>query len=378
LGMLDNQRRYAREAYALSVLAGTRSQLDLIVGRRNADDDPLTPSRLLFACDDPTLADRVRRLFRPTSPRRSRPPLAGKIAATRERSTFVVPQPQPLTQPITALAVTSFRSYLACPYRFYLSRVLGLQGMDDVAEELDGAMFGTALHETLRRWGESDRRDSTDASEITEFLDQSLDEIVVEMFGKMVLPAVRLQLEQLRNRLQAFAHRQAEWAHAGWRIEQIEVPRQQHESATFIVDGQPLILRGRIDRIDVHHQTGERAILDYKSSDAGERPERVHQKSDEWIDLQLPLYRHLLPSIGIAGPVRLGFIVLPKDTSQTAFLLADWTDADLRAADEVAAEVVRNIRAEKFWPPADPPSAYADEFAAICQDAVFERQFAPC
>ena len=59
LGLQDNARRYARDAYALSVLLATRERLDLIVARRNSEGDPLPPSRLLFATDAETLASRA-------------------------------------------------------------------------------------------------------------------------------------------------------------------------------------------------------------------------------------------------------------------------------------------------------------------------------
>ncbi len=39
----DNDRRLARDAYALNLLAASRSELRLIVGRRTVENDPLTP-----------------------------------------------------------------------------------------------------------------------------------------------------------------------------------------------------------------------------------------------------------------------------------------------------------------------------------------------
>ena len=46
-----------------SVLAASREDLRLIAGRRSAEGDPLLPSRLLFACDDATMARRVMAFF---------------------------------------------------------------------------------------------------------------------------------------------------------------------------------------------------------------------------------------------------------------------------------------------------------------------------
>ena len=78
-----------------------------------------------------------------------------------------------------------------------------------------------------------------------------------------------------------------------------------------------MFLRGRIDRIDVQESSGKRMIFDYKTSDTAKSPEKAHRKkSGEWIDLQLPLYRHLVADLGIEGPVELAYIILPKDISR--------------------------------------------------------------
>jgi hypothetical protein len=78
------------------------------------------------------------------------------------------------------------------------------------------------------------------------------------------------------------------------------------------------------------------------------------------------------------GELKLGYILLPKETAATGFSLAEcWTAEDLAEADDVAREVVRRIRREEFWPPADRPPAFSDEVAPICQQGVFDRQYEP-
>jgi ATP-dependent helicase/nuclease subunit B len=49
LGLVDNERRYARDAYQLTALLASREEVALIAGRRTATGDPLRPSRLMFA-----------------------------------------------------------------------------------------------------------------------------------------------------------------------------------------------------------------------------------------------------------------------------------------------------------------------------------------
>ena len=237
----------------------------------------------------------------------------------------------------TKLRVTAFRDYLACPYRFYLRHVEQLQTISDSLDELDGAGFGSLVHEVLRCFGNGASRDSTEATTICTALEQELDRCAAEWFGRNPLPAVLVQIEQLRWRLRAFAEQQAAWSEQGWRIEFVEASAAQDPGALFEVDGHPFWLTGRMDRIDVHRITGERVILDYKSSDAGQLPRDTHQTRDKWIDLQLPLYRHLAATLGIVGPVRLGYVLLPKDTSATGFVFADWSPEELTRADDCAA-----------------------------------------
>ena len=62
LGLEDNDRRYARDNYALNLLAASR-RLKLIAGRRGLDGEPLVPSRLLFACEEIEMAERAREYF---------------------------------------------------------------------------------------------------------------------------------------------------------------------------------------------------------------------------------------------------------------------------------------------------------------------------
>jgi RecB family exonuclease len=363
LGIEDNDRRYARDAYALALLAASREQLRLIAGRRGGDGDPLLPSRLLFACDEETAARRVQTFF--AGAEGARPE-----ASVEDRCRLDIPRPCPLDQPIESMRVTEFKDYLACPYRYYLRHVLKLEALADSAVELDGAAFGSLAHDVLREFGKGPLAASTDAEAIREQLGQLLDESVARQYGKAPMPSILVQVEQLRLRLAAFAVWQAGWAAEGWRIEHVEASPAEGK-ATLVVDGRPMLLRGRIDRIDVHEPSGRRMIFDYKSSDQAKPPEKAHRRKGEWIDLQLPLYRQLAAGLGIEGPVELAYIVLPKDTSRVEALKAAWTPEDFRSADQAAAEVIRKVRAEKFWPPVTPPPEFSEPFAAICQDGRF-------
>lgn len=373
LGLLDNSRRYARDAYALTVMLVSRKDLRVVVGRQNHDGDPLVPSRLLFATDSRDIAERASRFFGSVADEPSPQALDESPGDGGDRQFLRVPRPQPLTEPITRMSVTSFRDYIACPYRYYLRHVLCLRTMDDHADELDGAAFGSLAHEVLRQFGASPECHSTDVEQIRRVLNDALDQCLVKAFGHHAMAVVQVQAEQLRIRLNAFAERQADWAGLGWRIEHTEIGSDLQQSAELLVDGSPMQLSGRIDRIDVNTQTGERVVFDYKTSDATKRPEDAHRRRGAWVDLQLPLYRHIVPALGIDSTIKLGYITLSKDTSGINFLLAEWTDADFEDADRLAHKIVQSVRAERFWPPTDPPPDFVEEFAGICQDKVLAK-----
>ncbi|MBN1591106.1 MAG: PD-(D/E)XK nuclease family protein [Pirellulales bacterium] len=371
LGIEDNLRRCARDAYALGLLAASGRRLKLIAGRRSPEGDPLLPSRLLLSGDVETTARRVRRLFDGGDAGRVRAILPGRLVAGQTDSAFDVPRPLERDERLESMRVTEFRDYLACPYRYYLRHRLRLAGLADRAEELDGAAFGSLAHEVLGQFGASAVAESTDAAEIGAFLDAAFARVLGHIYGSWPLASIRIQAEQLRLRLAQFARWQADRAERGWRIEHVE-EGPSPDVAILDVDGEPIGLRGRIDRIDVNGATGERIILDYKTSDTAKTPEQTHrEKRSRWIDLQLPLYRHLARGLGIEGPVALGYIALPKDVAKVGLLRAEWSAEELENADETARQVVRDIRAGKFWPPTDPPPPFAEEFSAICQDGQF-------
>ena len=121
------------------------------------------------------------------------------------------------------------------------------------------------------------------------------------------------------------------------------------------MDGTSIGISGRIDRIDRHRESGVWALLDYKTSEVGKSPDAVHRQRGEWVDLQLPLYRLLLPSLLTRdgeplgkvekdADIRLGYFLLPGDKKNAGIALADWDAATLAAADEAARDVVRELR----------------------------------
>src|SRR5690606_7765201 len=129
--LLDNNRRYARDAYLLTAILHSREKLEVIFAGRSHQDEPLQHNRLLFACEPEVVRERVQRYYRESGATHVTTPPFLSYGITNVLSE--IPRPKPLPRPISKLNVTAFRSYLECPYRFYLRHVLGLETVGEIA-----------------------------------------------------------------------------------------------------------------------------------------------------------------------------------------------------------------------------------------------------
>ncbi len=377
LGLPDNRSRLAREAYRLTTVLYSKESVLLIAGRRTAQGDPLRPSRLMFRIPEEQIPARVLRFLKRDGGGHGGGQGGSSLASLGlqpgEHTEFTVPPERVIElgedELPDRLAVTAFKALLSDPYRFVLERLYRLDNMDDTARELDPLGFGSLAHDILHEFGlralkSPPRVDVADESAVAGALVDLLDEEVVSRFGEHAMPAVYLQAEQLKARLRAFAAEQAKWAAQGWRIVAVEC-KPDGEGVPFDVDGTPILLRGRIDRIDHNASTGKWAVLDYKTGSSVDPPEKTHRKGKDaerrWVDLQLPLYRLLLWGIVDEqgrqvvdtkaveqGDVCFGYVSLPKNTEDCEFMLADWSEDDFASAEAMAQDAVRILRGGRF------------------------------
>ena len=350
LGLPDDRRRVARDSAALASVIGSKRRAVFVVGRRDAEGGPALPSRLIFRGPEERV---VRRAARFGDARRdpSRTTVIAPTAPAGGEDRFPVAPLAGLPEPIRSMRVTSFRAYLRSPYAFYLEHALRLESVEDDARELDAMGFGTLLHNALDRFANSEARASTDADRIGAWLRDDLDRAVRERFGEDTPTALRVQLRFAGEWVSSFARWQAGRTGDGWRIVRSEwAPAPDDPGAALIVDGEPMGLRGKIDRIDAHDTRGVE-LLDYKTGLRVERPDKTHRsRTRGWTDLQLPLYRLLSRSLlDELGSERVGLGYVGRDQrGAVGGLMATWTDEDLESADEAARGVVRTVRAGAF------------------------------
>ncbi len=353
-GLNNNLRRYARDAYVLSAILQDRTTY-ILAGKRSAKGDPLAVSRLLFATDKKTIAERISRFYQ-----ENKTVLNNNSEPEFDSSNWKSPMPTPLPGPVVKLNVTDYADYINCPYRFYLKKFLHLERYDDRINELESNILGTVLHEVLHSFAISKAANSEDPAVIQQQLEELFDKYVAKNFGDNLIPAAKIQLAQLRFRLEGFAAWQAKHHSQGWEI----VKTEYQTSQPFSSSAGDVELYARIDRIDHNRNTGEYFILDYKTGNSSIDVKKYHLKGKRWVNLQLPLYHYLAVKDGSFGDPYLGFIKITAEDDSNLLAKANWSSDEIEEAVDYAREITANIIQEKFWPPNSDPDY--DNFSDVC------------
>ena len=276
----------------------------------------MLPSRLLFAADDVTMAKRVTTFFAGEKSRRPEDRIRQTATRTRNVATGSTPA-KTARKPNHLDAGHGIQGLPRLPLPILSPARAETGGPRGLGEELDGARFGSLAHEVLSLLHNDPDVAVAKAETIAKFLDSQLDAAVLAHSERSPLPSIRVQVEQLRRRLAAFAQWQEDWAGQGWRIEHTEVSCKAGK-AFLDIGGNPMQLRGRVDRIDVNDTSGRRMIFDYKTSDRATSPEKAHRKKERRVDrpavAALPAPRFQLGNH--RASMDMAYVVLPQGHSQ--------------------------------------------------------------
>lgn len=380
LGLPTNASRLARDLFLTHGLIARRrtgGRVDMLVARHAADGTPCAPSRLFLHGAGKDLPGRIRRLFADRAPA----PRGG----TRRPSWPLDPAaPTDGIRIPESLSVTGFGSYLSCPFRFYLNSVLRMRPARAEAPDMDARLFGELCHEALRAWSESASRDCPDERAVEAFLVGQGQAIARRWFGADLSVPVRIQIDIACRRLAAVGRLLAREAATGWRVVHGEWAFG-HGDNPFDIDGMPV--RGRIDLIQ-RHGDGQYRVLDFKTKDKPDPPDKAHWKGvrgarddvpayaltadgkKRWTNLQLPLYVHavgrLLPGCDMAN-TQAGYVHVAHAVEDTAVAVWEGLPDQLGSAADCARGVVADIRRGRFWPPGQ-VAARMDDFADVLFD----------
>jgi ATP-dependent helicase/nuclease subunit B len=367
LGLHTDRLRAARDAFLLQSMVSSRiscgGRVDLLCTRSNEKGEPQLPSRLLLAAKPEDAARRIQHLFRKLEP------VDAKLRWETEEASLWKP---PACEPPDSLSATSFRDYLACPFRYYLKHLHRMRESEPQRIEWNSRDFGNVIHDVLESWG-SDRNacQLNCADDIRDWLNHQLDLQVQSNFNQRIPLAVRIQLDAIRQRLNWFSEIQAQLQQDGWEVIGVE-----HE---FSIPIGTSTVHAKIDRIDRHRDTGEMRIIDYKTGGKSSSTSSAHRtrqiansrlpdhisngdpalytRSDGkkettylWKDLQLPLYAlaiHLRDK-KLATPCYFKLGETRNDVALNPW--QDFDEADLQATEACAIWVSARIADKHFWP----------------------------
>ncbi|MBQ2851158.1 MAG: PD-(D/E)XK nuclease family protein [Thermoguttaceae bacterium] len=211
----------------------------------------------------------------PPSPSPSEPPRPVGFSVPILRTTGPAP---------SKMKVTEFRDFLACPYRYFLRRALNLRAAaPETTAEMNAAAFGTLAHDALRDFGVAPEiRDSTDADAISAWLSERLDVVASRYFNELSSPFVRVQIEQIRSRLDAFARWQALWRRSGRQIKFVEASPRSGSITFDVGGGRPVEIFGRLDRIDYDPRENRWFVFDYKTFDTAKEGRSPKEPNSEF------------------------------------------------------------------------------------------------
>ena len=337
LGMRHQALRQARDAYMLETLKLSRrvgGAITICVPKQNISADPLMPSRILFQAHN--LPKRTQLLFQ-------EPEISDVQQHYTPEWNLDVPT---LKYEKNYYSATHLNKYMKSPWEFYLQYVLSMKIVNSLNEEMDAMQFGTIFHKTMYRFAMSEIKDSTDENEILDFLLKEFEAIERDTFGISPRAQVRIQLENLKNRILSCAKVQAEHRANGWRIKCAE--------KSFKIDLCDRTFIGTFDRIDVNEKTNLHLVLDYKTYDifhpgiTKEKHLHITRNETRWMDLQLPLYVCAANKIFETNDVTCGYFIAPKNTKSTSIDI--WKDVAeyQESAIEKMKEIISDIEAGKF------------------------------
>ena len=177
------------------------------------------------------------------------------------------------------LSASGFNGFIACPYQFFATRMLGLAGLDEFSDMPEKRDYGDWLHQVLHAYHSALLADATAAEQRESLLRQCSEQVFGEALARNT--AAIAYYARWQKALPAYLAWANEREAQGW---QFMLGERRYER-TLEWAGGSITLHGRIDRIDCN-AAGERAVLDYKTRDAAS----LRSKLKDGEDHQLAFY----------------------------------------------------------------------------------------
>jgi hypothetical protein len=284
---------------------------------------------------------------------------------------------------------SQFEEYAACPYKFFLHQVLGLEPLGELSLEIDYLRRGSRVHQVLAEfhsrfadnpdaWAELQRDVKRFTAELMRAIDATLGEAPRDGLDAALLELDRRQIEKWASAYQAeYEKYQGRWPEVQPQLlpRYFELrfgplrkgeagPEDKDSKGEYFrldVGGERIKIVGRIDRIDVGGPASRPVfnVIDYKS---GHRPKLNRERIESGESMQPALYvmaaEALVFGAGRAMPLWAGYWSL-KDgvsTDKRSSLICsadgvtpsdDWLALRQKVSERVG-QIVRDVRQGMF------------------------------
>ncbi len=181
-----------------------------------------------------------------------------------------------------AFRVTELDAYINCPYDYYITRVLGIEPLEELSEDISPMDRGSKVHSILRNfylsWNRSVTRDTRDEARA--------------LLRKLADSAFDKEADTFRNRRDkelftgVMAERFLDAEEAFWRqgMKPACLEKKIERYRIVLSNGEAVELSARIDRIDMD-ENGNFIVVDYKTGSYP--PPKMDLEQDIF---QLPVY----------------------------------------------------------------------------------------
>ena len=208
------------------------------------------------------------------------------------------PLPELSSQPAPTVAAaqmprryspTAYQTLLDCPYRFFVTSVLGIRELDEADDALDKSDYGNALHRILKAFHDSAPAVERDAA-LARLRELSNAEFAA--LPAYTATAWRIRWETIQP---AYIDAWLDWVAQGWRYQSGETAVEMPFNVPGLGD---ITLHGRIDRVDGRGEA--RTVIDYKTGAAIGLKKKLKNPAEA---VQLPFYAWLSDAASAFLPI---------------------------------------------------------------------------
>jgi len=290
--------QYVQQARDLSQLLVSCKNVDLLWQSKSKSGEPLRPSawiqRLQAKLKDWRVIDAKPELYEGKSQ-----PIAMSVSTPDQN----------LAIPVT-VSPSAYKALRDCPYRYYVSSLLGLRKVKEFDEGFDASLAGQTLHALLKTFFQALKTEEAKShapihqgiAARRQWMIDHLMQCSEKEFERLIAGDARVlgTLRDWQKQIPSFIDWQIERENQGWRYHDAELPIGFILSLTD-PDGvqRDIRIAGRADRFDIHDSDSTAAaVIDYKN----QKMKKIVDRSENILDdPQLLIYARAADESAIAA-----------------------------------------------------------------------------